>query len=183
MFNGYFGRDGTCAIGVVGQKIRQAPPRTGATSLGVVVDNEAVRELSTRLLQRVGYRGIIDMGLRFDARDGQYKVLDVNPRIGSSFRLFVATNGLDVARALYLDMTGQAIPGASAAPGRRWWVEDRDTVTAIRLMRSGELRLPAYLGSLRGVDEKALVARDDLRPVAALIQAKAGNLVRDILRR
>src|SRR6185295_18601709 len=54
MFNGYFGRDGTCPIGIVGQKIRQAPPRTGATSLGIVVDNEAVRELSTTFLQRLG---------------------------------------------------------------------------------------------------------------------------------
>lgn len=183
MFNGYFARDGTCPIGIVGQKIRQAPPRTGATSLGIVVDNEAVRELSTTFLQRLGYRGIIDMGVRFDERDGRYKVLDVNPRIGASFRLFVASNGLDVARALYLDMTGQAIPPASVVAGRRWWVEDRDTATAFRLMRSRQLRLPTYLGSLRGVDETALLARDDLRPVAALIQSKTANLVRGLFRR
>ena len=183
MFNGYFGRDGTCPIGIVGQKIRQAPPRTGATSLGIVVDNEAVRELSTTFLQRLGYRGIVDMGVRFDERDGTYKILDVNPRIGASFRLFVASGGLDVARALYLDMTGQPIPPATAVPGRRWWVEDRDTATAIKLLRVGELGLPAYIGSLRGVDERALLARDDLRPVAALIQAKTANLVRGLFRR
>jgi len=182
MFNGYFARDGSCPIGIVGQKIRQAPPRTGATSLGIVVDNDAVRDLSKTFLQRLGYRGIVDMGVRFDERDGTYKVLDVNPRIGSSFRLFVADGGLDVARALYLDMTGQSIPAASAAPGRRWWVEDRDTVTALKLLRTGELRLPAYLGSLRGVDERALLARDDLRPVAALIRAKTANLVRGLFR-
>jgi D-aspartate ligase len=183
MFNGYFGGDGTCAIGIVGQKIRQAPPRTGATSLGIVVENEAVRELCTTLLERIGYRGIIDMGVRFDGRDGTYKVLDVNPRIGASFRLFVARNGLDVARASYLDLTGQAIPAAVVDPGRRWWVEDRDTVTVIKLMRAGELGLLSYFRSLRGVNERALLARDDLRPVAALIQAKAANLVRNAFRR
>ena len=183
MFNGYIGRDGTCSIGIVGQKIRQAPPRTGATSLGVVVDNDAVRDLSITFLQRLGYRGIVDMGVRFDARDGLYKVLDVNPRIGASFRLFVARGGLDVARALYLDMTGQPIPPATAESGRRWWVEDRDTATALKLLRGGELGLPAYIGSLRGVDERALLARDDLRPVAALIQAKTANLVRGLFRR
>jgi len=183
MFNGYFGRDGSCPIGIVGQKIRQAPPRTGATTLGVVVDNEAVRDLSTTFLGRLGYRGIVDLGVRFDARDGRYKVLDVNPRIGSSFRLFVAKGGLDVVRALYLDMTGQAIPPARVDAGRRWWVEDRDTVTALKLLRSGELRLPAYLRSLRGTDERALFARDDLRPVAALLQAKTATLVRGALRR
>jgi len=183
MFNGYFGRDGSCPIGIVGQKIRQAPPRTGATTLGIVVDNEAVRDLSTTFLQRLGYRGIVDLGVRFDTRDGRYKVLDVNPRIGSSFRLFVAKCGLDVVRALYLDMTGQAIPTARVEPGRRWWVEDRDTVTALKLLRSGELRLPTYLSSLRGTDERALFARDDLRPVAALLQAKTATFVRGALRR
>jgi len=183
MFNGYFARDGSCPIGIVGQKIRQAPPRTGATSLGIVVDNAAVRELSISFLGRLGYRGIVDMGVRFDARDGQYKMLDVNPRIGASFRLFVGSEGLDVARALYLDLTGQPIPPATAQPGRRWWVEDRDTATAFKLMRTGDLGLPSYVGSLRGVDERALLARDDLRPVAALLQAKTANLLRGLLRR
>jgi predicted ATP-grasp superfamily ATP-dependent carboligase len=183
MFNGYFGRDGSCPIGIVGQKIRQAPPRTGATSLGIVVDNEVVRDLSITFLQRLGYRGIVDMGLRFDARDERYKMLDVNPRIGASFRLFVGSEGLDVARALYLDLTGQPIPPATAEPGRRWWVEDRDTATALKLLRSGDLGLPSYFGSLRGVDETALLARDDLRPVAALMQAKTANLLRGLLRR
>jgi predicted ATP-grasp superfamily ATP-dependent carboligase len=183
MFNGHFGRDGTCSLGMVGQKIRQAPPRSGATTLGVVVDNETVRDLSTTLLQGLGYRGIVDLGVRFDARDGRYKFLDVNPRIGSSFRLFVASGGLDVVRALYLDMTGQTIPPASVEPGRRWWVEDRDTVTALKLMRWGELGLPAYLGSLRGVDETALFARDDLRPAVAVLEAKAANLLRRALHR
>jgi len=183
MFNGYFARDGSCPIGIVGQKIRQAPPRTGATSLGIVLDNPAVRDLSVTFLQRLGYRGIVDMGVRYDARDGQYKMLDVNPRIGASFRLFVGSEGLDVARALYLDLTGQPIAPATAELGRRWWVEDRDTATALKLMRSGDLGIPSYFGSLRGIDERALLARDDLRPVAALLQAKTANLLRGLLRR
>ena len=39
----------------------------------------------------------------------------MNPRIGCTFRLFAATNGMDVARALYLDLTGQPVPAAQAA--------------------------------------------------------------------
>ena len=58
-----------------------------------------------RLMQAVRYRGPLDMGYRFDARDGQYKLLDVNPRIGSTFRLFAAENGLDISRVLYLHLT------------------------------------------------------------------------------
>jgi hypothetical protein len=50
-------------------------------------------------------------------------------------------------------------------------------------MRSGDLGIPSYVRSLRGVDETALLARDDLRPVAALLQAKTANLLRGLIRR
>ncbi|HYK95032.1 MAG TPA: carboxylate--amine ligase [Candidatus Dormibacteraeota bacterium] len=169
MFNGYFDRNGASPIGIVGQKIRQAPPRTGATTLGVVVSNEVVRELAVRFLGDLGYRGMVDLGFRYDARDGRYKLLDVNPRIGSSFRLFVARNGLDVVRALYLDLTGQSVPGGRAPEGRRWLVEDQDLATSIKLAWRGELGLRGYLSSLRGVEERAWVARDDPRPAARMV--------------
>jgi len=176
MFNGYFDRSGACRIGFVGQKIRQAPPRTGATSLGAVVDNPTVDAQAREFLGHVGYRGIVDLGFRFDARDGRYKLLDVNPRIGSSFRLFVGDNGLDVVRALYLDLTDQPIPESHSRNGRRWWVEDQDAATVLKLMRAGELGLRELVGSFRGVEETAWISRDDLRPAAVLLGQIAGHL-------
>jgi D-aspartate ligase len=176
MFNGYFDREGACPIGIVGQKIRQAPPRTGATTLGVTMRNEIVRDLAVRFLGDLGYRGIVDLGFRFDARDGSYKLLDVNPRVGSSFRLFVASNGLDVVRALYLDQTGQPIPRGADPEGRRWLVEDQDAATALKLARHRELGLREYVSSLRGIDEGAWLARDDLRPAAHMVFQTIRNI-------
>lgn len=181
MFNGYFDAGGACRFGVVGQKIRQSPPRTGATCLGVVVDNEEVLELTTRFLSYVGYRGIVDLGFRHDERDGRYKLLDVNPRIGSSFRLFLGQNGLDVARALYLDMTGQAVPETAPRVGRKWLVEDQDLSTFRRLAREGELGFRAYLGSLRGVEETAWLSRDDPWPVLDVLVTTAAGILRGAL--
>src|SRR5207244_10886455 len=88
MFNGYFDGQGRCAVGFTGRKLRQRPPYTGMTSLGLCLANEEVEQLSKRWLSQVGYRGVVDMGYRFAARDGLYKVLDVNPRVGATFRLF-----------------------------------------------------------------------------------------------
>lgn len=176
MFNGYFDASGDCRIGFVGQKIRQAPPRTGATTLGVAVPNPTVDELARRFLGQVGYRGIVDLGFRFDARDQRYKLLDVNPRIGSSFRLFVGRNGLDVVRSLYLDLTGQPIPPSEIRPGRRWWVEDQDAATILKLMRAGELGLRELVTSFRGVEETAWLCRDDLGPAVALVGETARHL-------
>ena len=74
----------------------------------------------------------------------------MNPRIGSSFRLFVGRNGLDVARALYLDLTDQPIPESEIRPGRRWWVEDQDAATCLKLLRAGELNLRELVSSFQG---------------------------------
>jgi predicted ATP-grasp superfamily ATP-dependent carboligase len=115
-------------------------------------------------MQTIGYHGILDIGYRRDNRNGQYKVLDVNPRIGCTFRLFTAANGMDVARALYLAMTGQGVTAADAEEGRKWLVEDFDLFSALRSWRSGDLTLKDWVRSLRGVQETACFALDDPLP-------------------
>jgi D-aspartate ligase len=168
MFNGYFNRDSDCLAAFTGVKLRQCPPHTGATSLGVCRHNPTVEQQTRRLFKEIGYQGIVDLGYRYDARDGQYKLLDVNPRIGATFRLFVGGNGLDVARALYLDLTGQPVPPARARDGRRWLVEHNDLLASVRYWRRGELSPGAWLGSFRGVREGAWFAWDDPVPFATM---------------
>ena len=109
-------------------------------------------------MKRLGYRGILDIGYRYDARDGSYKVLDVNPRIGATFRLFVAKNGMDVARALYLDLTGQAVPAAEQVDGRKWLVELGDVDSFLRYRRDGKLTTRQWIASMAGVQESAFFA-------------------------
>jgi D-aspartate ligase len=169
MFNGYFNEDSNCLIGITGQKLRQCGPHVGPTTLGICRWNEEVAETTKRLAKAVGYRGIMDIGYRYDRRDGRYKLLDLNPRLGSSFRLFVAENGLDVLRALYLDLTGQPVPAAAACEGRRWIDEPHDLLTALQIAREGQLNAAGWLRSLRGVTEGAWFARDDPAPFLSLL--------------
>jgi len=56
--------------------------------------------MTIRFMQALNYRGALDLGYRYDSRDGRYKVNDISPRIGAMFRCFVGENGMDVARAL-----------------------------------------------------------------------------------
>ncbi|MBV9580862.1 MAG: carboxylate--amine ligase [Chloroflexi bacterium] len=168
MFNGYFDARSDCLFGATGQKIRQYPPHTGATSLGVCVPNQAVDDTTRALMKALGYRGILDIGYRYDVRDRTYKLLDANPRIGATFRLFVGDNGLDVARALYLDLTGQTVPASEPRPGRKWVVENRDLDSCMRYWRERQLSAGGYIRSLRGVQELAWFAADDPEPFALM---------------
>jgi D-aspartate ligase len=170
MFNGYFDRDSNCLFGLTGRKLRQYPASRGVTSLGVCEPNPEVTATTLRLMRALGYRGVLDIGYKFDVRTGEYKLLDLNPRVGSSFRLFVDSAGTDVVRALYWDLTGQPVRTGQPVPGRRWVVENFDAVSALTHLRRRELGPLAWLRSYRGVQEAAWFAPDDLRPFAAMLR-------------
>ena len=119
-------------------------------------------------MKAVGYRGVLDTGYKYDARDGQYKLLDVNPRTGVTFRLFVDNNGTDVVRALYRDLTGQPVPRALPKEGRKWMAENFDFISSAISLRDGSLGVAGWLRSLRSVEETSWFATDDLRPFLAM---------------
>ncbi len=183
MFNGYFDAGSRCRFGLTGRKLRQTPPYTGMTCLGVCTRNDEVAALTLRLCAALGYRGIIDIGFRYDARDGRYKVLDVNPRLGSTFRLFVDADGMDVVRALYLDLTGQPVPPARPVEGRRWLVEDFDLRSCARYFRDRRLTAREWLRSFAGVEEAAWFASDDPAPFAQMCGRNLAQAARKLGKR
>ncbi len=163
-FHGYCDADSVCQPAFTGIKDRSYPAAAGLTSLGRSVANEKLREEITSVLARLGYRGLLDIDIRLDARDGQYNLLDFNPRLGAQFRVFRDTAGTDLALAAYLDLTGQGIPPGEQVSSRTFVVENYDPISALAGWRRGELGLRSWLSSLRGVDETAWFAADDLRP-------------------
>ena len=182
MFNGYFDRHSNCRAAYTGKKLRQHPVHTGATSLGICLENKVVEQLTIDFMQRIKYRGILDIGWRYDARDGSYKLLDPNPRIGATFRLFVGADGMDVARFLYLDMTGQPLPVSEQKEGRKWWIEDRDFESTLDYIREGSLSWRRWARSFRGVEEAAWFARDDWRPFIHMVRTLLLQGVRKLFR-
>jgi len=164
MCNAYFDRESECLATFTGRKIRQWPPHAGIATLAVSQANEAVEAATRHFMQAVGYRGLVEVEYRYDARDGLYKVLDVNPRVSGAFRLSATTNGMDVVRVCYLDQTGQAVPSLAPSNGRKWMVEE-DVFSAFRYAREGKLTFGQWLGSLRGVEETHWFAPDDPLPM------------------
>ncbi|MGC8659053.1 MAG: hypothetical protein ACP5U1_08265 [Desulfomonilaceae bacterium] len=164
IFNGYFDEHSNCLISFTGKKVRQAPVRTGYASLGECRRNQAIESISRKFLREIGYKGPVDIDFRYDPRDGLYKILDVNARIGASFRLFVGENGLDVVRAMYLDRTGQQVPSDQQVEGRKWFVEDRDFRSSYTYFRENSLSMRDWVTSFAGVQEAAWFALDDPGP-------------------
>ncbi len=178
VFTGYFNRDSELVFGAGGRKLRQYPVHVGTTCFGDVRSNPQVEATTARLVEALGYHGVFDCGYHYDSRDGTYKLLDAHPRVGSNFRQCVGLDGLDVVRAMYLDLTGQPVPRDVPAEGRVWWVEDYDLAAAFDAWREGGLSLRRWVASLRRVDEPAWFDRDDPAPFRAMCLSKAGAIRR-----
>src|SRR5205814_6443227 len=92
----YSNKRSECPVAFTGRKLRSWPPHAGMTTLGVPMVNEALLSMSEELIGSIGYRGLLDQCWRVDLRDGQYKLLDFNPRLGAQFAISVNTEGIDV---------------------------------------------------------------------------------------
>ncbi|HZQ26768.1 MAG TPA: polysaccharide deacetylase family protein [Acidimicrobiales bacterium] len=187
MLDGYFDAQSRPVLSITGQKIHQCPPGTGPTSLGLCVPNDDVARNTHAFMGAIGYRGILDCGWRYDERDGAYKLLDVNPRVGATFRLFTDTSGMDVVRAAYLDLTGQPVEAVEPATGRRWVAEPNDLTSFLLSRQNGQSNgagpdsrgLVGWIRDYRGVTEAAWWAADDVAPFAAAV----GDLTSRMLQR
>ena len=165
-FHGYADRSGSVCGGGPGRKLRAWPRGAGLTAVGRWTPNPTVQALAERLLSTLGYRGILDLDFRRDHATGAYHLLDFNPRPGAQFRLFADGTGLDVVRALHLDLTHRPLPPPAPLPGRTFVAENY-----------------APLAALGSGTERAWHARDDLAPGAALWALWPRHAVRRVLHR
>lgn len=161
----YCGREGIPLVAFTGRKHRSWPLEAGVTTAATALPNEELLALATGFCRSIGYRGIADMDWRFDKRDGHYKLVDFNPRMGANFRLFVTENDIDVVRALHLDLTGRPVDALPQVFGRRFTVENLDLASRL-LQPSSAPREPERLGKVR---EFAWFATDDPVPFLVML--------------
>ncbi|MGW7005415.1 carboxylate--amine ligase [Streptomyces sp. NPDC054933] len=150
-----------------GVKVRSWPPHAGMTACAYIVPNPELATMATEFIKHIGFSGIVDLDWRYDRRDGRYKLLDFNPRVGAQFRLFENAAGIDVVRAQHLDLTGQRVPEGEQLNGRRFVVENIDLPAMIAYRRSG-YTTPHAPRRASGT-ELAWLASDDIKPFFTML--------------
>lgn len=164
MFAAYCDSKSRCLVALTGEKLRSYPADAGMTSASRTTDNPELCRLLEDFLHKLGYRGIVDLELRLDRRDGRYKLLDFNPRIGAQFRLYQNGAGIDVARAMHLDLTGRTVPQSGGFRLRSFIVENYELALMMKERRARRLRFRDWLHSLPGEREFAWFSRRDVIP-------------------
>ncbi|MFH8392114.1 ATP-grasp domain-containing protein [Streptomyces sp. NPDC018036] len=176
----YCGAGGVPRVLFTGLKLRSWPPYAGMTARAVALRNAELAGLAERLCRGTGYSGLADLDWRYDRRDGRYKLVDFNPRAGAQFRLFENVHGIDVVRAMHLDLTGHAVPDGDQAEGRVFAAGQLDFASAAAWLRH-ERRLPSDLLHVRAT-ERAWLSWDDPVPAAAEAMRFAGLVAWRLLR-
>jgi predicted ATP-grasp superfamily ATP-dependent carboligase len=159
--------EGTVLASVTARRLRQYPIDFGHSSSAVeTLVDERVEHAARALLGALGYTGIVEVEFKRDARDGKYKLLDVNPRFWT-WHTLCGRAGVDFPYLLWLQSRGEPLPDVSAVPGVVWTRLATDVRAAVAEMRRGRLSLRQYLKRRPGSAEPALFALDD--PVPALV--------------
>jgi predicted ATP-grasp superfamily ATP-dependent carboligase len=146
------------------RRLRQHPPEFGRASTYVeTVDAPEVEALSRRVLERIGYSGLVELEYKLDPRDGQFKLLDFNARTWG-YHTIAHQAGVDFPYLLFRRQLEQPVEFRAARPGVRWVRLLTDLPTAVVEIAGGRLGARAYLRSLRSADTEAVFSRADPLP-------------------
>jgi D-aspartate ligase len=154
------------------RQVRQYPPNSGTVTLAISERNAELVANAMHFCQSIGYRGIAGLEYKRDREDGQYKLLDFNPRLMLSDGL-TAYCGINLPLLQYLDLTGQRPTSQREhAEGVTWL----DTIADFRAFKEyherGELGLKEWLKSMSRARVFALFAWDD--PIPFLVARRFG---------
>jgi predicted ATP-grasp superfamily ATP-dependent carboligase len=142
----YLTREGDALGLFCGRKLRQTPPGIGTCRVGEAVWVQEVVDAGLQLLRAFGYHGLSQVEFKRDARDGSYKLMEINPRLWQWHGLASAC-GVDLPRIAYADLTGEALPNAHMnGNGKRW---------AITLLpgESPAPQRPPYVDAVFAIDD------------------------------
>ncbi len=150
----YLALDGEALGLFCGRKLLQTTDGVGTCRVGEAVWIERVVELGLEMLRGVRFHGLSQVEFKRDPRDGEFKLMEVNPRLWQWHGLATAC-GVDLPRIAYWDLLGARLPSARQNGSQKRW--------AISLMagKPPAFQRPPYVDAVYALDD----------PLPSLVQA------------
>jgi len=181
VYEGLFSAEGREIAAFTAQKIRQQPPGYGSSSRAVCRLDPEVLESSRRLLSAVGYRGLVDVDFKRDARDGGLRIMEVNPRLGGIHRVG-RTFGIELVQDAYRLACGQPARSLSQAAGREghWCHLSKDLRGLLPQLRKRPWLLFPWLATYLSFPRDALFTWRDPGPWAKAMGRLCAAILREL---
>jgi D-aspartate ligase len=162
-----FFKNGRALGSMEARRWRQHPPEFGRAATFVeTVDAPQLMVPTLKFLGAMGYYGLAEIEYKRDARDGQFKLIDVNTRTWG-FHSLGPSAGVDFVYQLFADQIGEPVTECRGRPGVGWIRMVTDIPTSVREILAGRLHWSGYLKSLRGFSAESAFDRSDLVPSLA----------------
>jgi D-aspartate ligase len=172
--DGFIDRAGQPRAMFARRRLRMFPVDFGNSSymVSVALDEVAAAvEAVQRLLRHVRYRGIFSAEFKYDERDEQFKILEVNARPWWYVE-FTARCGVDVCTMAYRDALGLAVePAGAYRVGRPCVYPYYDYGACRELRRRGQLSLWSWARSWLTAEQPVFRWSD---PYPALLETARG---------
>jgi predicted ATP-grasp superfamily ATP-dependent carboligase/LmbE family N-acetylglucosaminyl deacetylase len=181
-------RGGRQHLAFTGRKLKQHPPTLGISRLSEAVEVPEIVAGSMRLLEELGYEGVAQVEYKRDARDGAYRLMEVNVRPWTWIGLATAC-GVNLPLRAHAWALAEGSEGEGAAstsgdaaprppdlaqtPGRWVWLLP-EIIHTVRDLAHGRPPDPAQW---RGLRAEAFFARDDPGPLLAELVAPVRSRV------
>jgi len=182
-------RGGDQRLAFTGRKLKQHPPTLGISRLSEAVEVPEIVAGSLRLLEELGYEGVAQVEYKRDARDGAYRLMEVNARPWTWIGLATAC-GVNLPLAAHrwaveqghehrsepsgaaATLRSEGVMGTEPAvlrqEGGRWiWLLAEAIHTTRDLARGRWPKVTQW----RGLRAEAFFARDDPGPLVAELTA------------
>ncbi|MBX3396322.1 MAG: hypothetical protein KF841_13245 [Phycisphaerae bacterium] len=145
-FYGGVWRDGEPVCGFTGRKIRQHPKGLGSTVMALCERHDEVRRLAEQFLKRIRFSGLCDVEFKRDSRDGQFYLIEVNPRQGQWHRIGRLC-GVDLVQAAFYSLANlpHRWPEQKEGPSGYWSYQFQDLGRLVDDWRRGSFRLGDWL--------------------------------------
>lgn len=165
----YVDRQGRFQGGFNTQKLVQVPPGFGTGCIVQSVDRPELFDRTIRLLEHMGFTGVAEVEYKRDERDGEFKLIEVNPRPWDQHRLGAAL-GIDLMLLAYCDHAGLARPAArSSTTAWKWIADDAFLTLAMRLLWRRDPALGDLFRQARGRRIYAIWSARDPLPFLAYL--------------
>ena len=171
----YLDRDSNVVAALARQKLRQWPVGEGAGCYLVSVHAPEIIRQATVLLQSLNYCGLADVEFKRDARDGIYKLMEINIRSATHVSMAIDL-GMDFPYIAYRHALGLPVTVDERYEAGRYWLDIGQDFRSFLYSRGrGRIGFIAWLASVLRARSFAYFAPDDLKPWLA----RLWELVRD----
>jgi predicted ATP-grasp superfamily ATP-dependent carboligase len=183
-FNAYYDHHGTPHGMFEYQRIREWPLRFGNGCYIQHVEEPMLEDMTTSLIRKIDFYGIVDAEFKRDSRDGLFKFIEVNPRVWMQ-NGFPSRYGCNLPYMAYLDAVKKPLPENPLIVQNHAvkWVYFLEDIQSIRAqIRNGSIQLRTILPAYNLRNEYALFTWDDPLPFFILGSKSISTLFSTLLR-